>query len=479
MSLFSKMLQAVQSWRRPSGRKAAKRVAMRIDQLEDRKLLAVNFTGNVTTDFPATQQPGVVVLPDNPSVIHPVISPALQPIVKVSGFDISGIRVSYSAADDTLSFGIEQPASQQTGQPGPVIAGDADNNGNSATVNPAVTAIQPGFQDFADLGGSEYLGAFLDLTGNGYADVVAGFSPTDTRSPKQFQVAQAVVDTSQPPTTPGFGTELPGFEGNVYLLNSPSHPGFEFSITHFSQLYQLETGKTLSANSVINIGAFGGSADDTGIGEAFFPQQPVTLSQATVPPPELCSPFIMVNPHEHRVIDTRHRDLVRVYVFGTSGFDVTQIDPNTVSMNGAKPIAELVRRVNKDEFKDAVFVFRADQMSLPYGKTQATLKGSLYNGDSFQSSRTVLNVPNSAELRGELAKLAGSKSIPGAKVVLAKSLAGSNATPAVSSVNYTPQVTTAVQKRTAVVHQAAHRAGRPAVSPRIRHSMNAYAASSN
>ena len=35
------------------------------------------------------------------------------------------------------------------------------------------------------------------------------------------------------------------------------------------------------------------------------------------------SPPILINPHEHRIIDTNHRDLVRVSIFGTSGFPVS------------------------------------------------------------------------------------------------------------------------------------------------------------
>jgi hypothetical protein len=64
--------------------------------------------------------------------------------VKISGFDISGIRVSYSPFEDTLSIGLDQP--QSGNHPGEVIAGDSDNNGNSGTVNPEVTAT-PGFPD--------------------------------------------------------------------------------------------------------------------------------------------------------------------------------------------------------------------------------------------------------------------------------------------------------------------------------------------
>ena len=73
-----------------------------MELLDHRQLLSVNFTGIVTNDFPASQQPGVVVLPDNPNVLHPVIPPSLSSLVKVSGFDINGIRVTYTPADDTL-----------------------------------------------------------------------------------------------------------------------------------------------------------------------------------------------------------------------------------------------------------------------------------------------------------------------------------------------------------------------------------------
>src|SRR5262249_56362491 len=188
--------------------------------------------------------------------------------------------------------------------------------------------------DFPDFGGSEFEGAFLDLKGTGYADIVAGFSATDPRSPKQYQVANAIVNTSLPPATPGFGTELPGFEGNVYLVNAAAHPSLEFAISHFSQLYQQITGKPFTASSMIAVGGFGGSANDTGILETFFPQQNLTISAATpIPPNPPPSPPILINPHEHRIIDTHHRDLVRVTLFRTSGFRVRGINPATVELD--------------------------------------------------------------------------------------------------------------------------------------------------
>ena len=181
MSLFSRLFETLQTWRRRKGAKATPRATVRLEQLDHRRLLSVNFSGNVPIDFPVTQSPGVVVLPDNPSVSHPFIAPDLQPYVYKSGFDVQDIAVSYSATDDTLSIGLNgPPASSTTTQS--VIAGDADDNGNSGTVNPNVLAVEPSFQDFPDFGGSEFEGIFLDLTGtpgSSHADIVAGYSGTN------------------------------------------------------------------------------------------------------------------------------------------------------------------------------------------------------------------------------------------------------------------------------------------------------------
>jgi hypothetical protein len=374
-----------------------------MEQLDHRQLLSVNFTGNVPIDFPATQSPGVVVLPDNPLVQHPTIAPAIAPIVKVSGFDISGVRVSYSPTSDTLSIGLEQPASQN--QPGAVIAGDADNNGNSGTVNPAVTAIPGfgGFQDLPDFGGTEHMGAFLDFDGSGTPQIVAGYAqtPPSGEAAKPFQVAEAIP--TGPNAAPAFGTELPQFAGNVYVNNSSAHPSLEFSIRNFSQLYLQETGQPLSSTSIVDVGAFAGSGQDIGIGEAFFPAQPVNIGDATMPdtcPP--ISPPILINPHEHRFIDTMHRDLVRVYIQGTSGFDVTTIDPATASLNGAKPIAHFTRRFPHSEFVNETFVFVGKDIDLPAGQTQATFTAQTFSGQQITSSNLVVNIPDSARMTGRL-----------------------------------------------------------------------------
>jgi hypothetical protein len=393
MSLITRLLSVIRSLRDSLvGPKTARRTHVAIEQLDDRQLLSVNFTGNVVTDFPPTKQPGVVFFPFNTPIVgtvtHPNLPSNLQPIIKVSGFDISGIAVSYDSTDDTLSIGLDQPPSQN--HAGEVISGDADNNGDRGTVNPAVTAVAPGFLDFFDLQGPAGMGAFLDLRRTGFADVVAGFAPSGTVGPKDYQVAQAIVNP--PSQFPFFGTPLPQFTGNVYLNNSILHPNLEFSIAHFSQLYASQTGQTLTPQSVIGIGAFGVASYNIGVSDAFFPEQTFTLAEATVPPPLTPSPPVTINPHSHRHVNTTHPTLVRATVLGTSGFDVTQIIPSSVTLGGAHPVFSFTKFVNRDEFLDETFVFKGtDITQLPAGFNEATVTGTLKNGQTFSTSALIFN----------------------------------------------------------------------------------------
>jgi hypothetical protein len=411
MSLFSRLLRAVDSWRlRRGGPKTAKRAGTAVEQLDHRRLLSVNFTGNVPVDFPATESPGVAIISNN--VNFAPIGANLQPYVSTSGFNIQDIRVTYTPSDDSLSIGLDGPPAgpSTTSQ---VIAGDADDNGNSGTVNPAVLAVDPNFMDNSDFGGSEYMGVSLDFTGSGTPQIVAGY-PAITpvgASVKTYEVALAG-------NAPGnFGTSLPQFTGNVYTVNSPSNPNLEFSITHFSELYQEETGQALTAGSTIYVGGYGGSGSDGNIGEASIGPGPFTLGSATpvTPPvnPEP-SPPILINPHEHRIIDTGHRDLIRVSIFGTSGFPVSEINPATVKLDGASSIAHITRKVRRDEFPFQTYVFVADQLNggagLPPGLTTATLTGQTNSGVNFESQKDVLNLPHSALAFGRLKQYMGNAS---------------------------------------------------------------------
>jgi hypothetical protein len=316
-----------------------------------------------------------------------------------------------------LSIGLNQPNYPSTGTP--VIAGDADGNGNAGTVNLNVLAIDPFFTEYYNLGGTDEMAAYLDLANTGTPDVIAGFSPnaplpnppTDPNPQKIFEVANA-VPSGNPLGVPAFGTVIDNnaFAGNYYLQNSTAHPNFEFSISHFSQLYQMETGKTLTPNSVIGIGATAGSADIGGISDAVIQEETFQLSSATLPVPPELSPPILINPHEHRIIDTNHRDLIRVSIFGTSGFPVSEINPATVELDGVHAIAHITRKVHRNEFPFQTYVFVANQLSLPFGLTTATLTGETYSGFPFKTQKEVLNLPDSAKAFGRLKGYMGNAS---------------------------------------------------------------------
>jgi hypothetical protein len=524
MFLISRLLQAAQSWRRRrGGPKTAKGHAIAVEQLDHRQLLSVNFTGNVAIDFPATSQPGVVLFNSSNTVApitEPVIPKNLAPFIPVSGFALSEIAVSYNQADDTLSIGIDQPDYPSTGTP--VIPGDADGNGVAGTVNDTVIdALLPG-QDFTEypyLGGSDELGAALYLANpapNGAAapDVLAGFSgnlppmnpsTNPTIPPKTYEVAAYDPDGSSS-GRPTFSTSVvyTNNTGNFSLQNNASHPNFEFNITNFSQLYQEVTGHALTPQSVIGIGAFGSSLEDGGISDAYFPENTFTLAQATpvVPPanPEP-SPPILINPHEHRIIDTHHRDLIRVSVFGTSGFPVSEINPDTVELNGAHAIARIDRKVHRDEFPFQTYVFVANQLTLPTGLTTATLTGTTYSGVNFTTQKKVLNIPDSAKVFGKLKHYMGDASIYKAlakieaknpSVVITNTGATADAVTfnhkptgnAAIKVSYTPEISAAkkasdnIEKAKArpvvSIKTAADSTTTSNISSKLRNSLNAY-----
>ena len=450
MFLLRTLRQAVQSWthRRSGGgsgvRKASKRVGVALERLDHRQLLAVNFTGNVITDFPVTEKPGVVDLPAPAGAEEAHFQPGsvLQQLAQQSGFAISDIRLSYSAADDILSVGLATfPNPKVPGQF--VIAGDADNNGNAGqgdpaappSVDPAVSTATNGlFKDFQDLGGSEYMAAFLDLKGVGKPDIVAGVGtlpPADqfpngtSGGSKLYHVARPEFDPNSGALQPFFGAALPDNTGRLYLNNDPTHPHMEFEIDHFSQLFLAETGKALTADAQIGVGVEAGSADDFA-SETFLPSQTARVGDFTVPPtvcpptpaPPLTPPVI-VNYHQSNRINTAHNDDVRVQIFGTGNFDVTQIDPASVHIGTASPRLNFYRRVPGDPYPERTFVFRGTDLNLPAGTTNVEVTGTLLDGEKFDSLSRVFNRNDSfytpAEIAARNARLtAQGLTIPGA-----------------------------------------------------------------
>lgn len=486
-----------------------------VENLEDRKVMTVAFTGNVPIDFPMNTA-GYKYLIGGPSQ-KSTIPTDLQPLIKTTGFDIEGIALTYDPTGDKLSFGILQPDNGKTGQR--VIAGDTDNNLNSGTVDPAVNAIDASFQDIPDMGQSEHMFTYLDLNNDGTPDIVAGIDGFSAN--KHFHVALAAPNQPNQSNPPGFGTELPGHAGDIYLVNDPAHPAMEFTITNFKSLFrQFNNGQNPTSTSIITAGANGGSAQDS-LGEGiYFPQafswqdvnpatdlaiqkydepDPVhvgeslvytiyvrnngpyadpavnvtdtipagvtvlymTTSQGTVTGSptgftanlgaiaaggsaaitlvvqpvagtagttitntatvtgtlpdtnptnntstvqtqivgrSMCPPML-VNPHQNAVIFTtqsvQNTSLIRVNVFGTSNFDVSKIDVNTVTFAGARPVGDFLKKINADQIMDRTFIFAGNApafKTLPQGFTTVVLSGMTTKGLMFDSQAIVYNV---------------------------------------------------------------------------------------
>ncbi|HEY2158096.1 MAG TPA: hypothetical protein VGH33_20880, partial [Isosphaeraceae bacterium] len=293
MSLLSTIRQAVLSLRRRRGTmKSRRRSQLLMEQLDHRQLLAVTFTGNVTNDFTATT-PAVYL--SDPNNLQPLIPPTLQNIVKVSGFAVDQIALNYDQATDTLSVGFLQPPSQKLFNGlttvFPVIAGDADNNGNNSTTDPAAAAF--GVIDDPAISQTENFNTVIDLSGGTnpatqsiFAGIPNAATPGYTSSTYVVAPAVFTAGTAINSAIPQAGAELKGNEGNIFMpFNDPRHGALEFQITHFSTLYNQITGKVLSPTSVISVGASAGSGDDDGISEEIFHFQPLSVIQATTPIP--------------------------------------------------------------------------------------------------------------------------------------------------------------------------------------------------
>ena len=420
MSFLAIFVQAVQSFRLRQGPKRPRsRARIDLEQLDHRQLLAVNFTGNVATDFPVTTPAVYLTDPNNHQPQFPAPPSTLADIIKVSGFAIDQIAVNYDQATDTLSIGYLQPLNQKPGLNGipgqfPVIAGDADNNGNNSTTDPAAAA--QGVTDDPGISQTENFNAVIDLSGGtntATESIFAGIPNNATLGypNSTYVVAPAAFNagTAIDSAVPVAGAELRQNEGSVFVpFNDPRHGAFEHSITHFSQLYQQVTGQQLTPNSKISIGASAGSGDDDGISEEIFHFQTFPIGNATtvppvppVPPPpppppppvivELFQPTILINPHENRHINTAHFTNIRVTVLGSSSFDPTQINPATVRFGGAAPIAWFSKIQLHDGIPSETFVFKGTDVNLPGGFTVAPITGQTYSGVLFSGAEMVFN----------------------------------------------------------------------------------------
>ena len=83
-----------------------------------------------------------------------------------------------------------------------------------------------------------------------------------------------------------------------------------------------------------------------------------------------------------------------------------------MTLDGVHAVAHITRKVRRDEFPSATYVFVADQLHLPKGLNNVTLAGTLDNGvTTFVSSKAVLNIPYAASVKGPLHSYMGGGTI--------------------------------------------------------------------
>jgi hypothetical protein len=187
----------------------------------------------------------------------------------VSGWSIKDVRTSYDSATDTLSVGFN---TFHNGQGQPAIVGDADGNGDPGGASPQMASV--GGVDNPHLGGHKSVAIALaadnpKIPGTPGDPIVVAGVPADKAAASPTGLDGFTVAAPKGPTLSlpyNFGGTLTGTDGNAVtgmLAFDPSaaHPGFEFTINHFSKIAGLDPLKGFW------LSAYAGSPDDVIAGE--------------------------------------------------------------------------------------------------------------------------------------------------------------------------------------------------------------------
>jgi len=200
----------------------------------------ITFTGNVANDFNPATNPDVVVIPHSDTPIH-IAQPAwMTNSGFVSGWNIQDVRLDYNPKTDTMYVGVNTFG----------IAGNVDGNGTPGVPDPRLTAA--GGSDPANFGGDKAMAvAFAPLVGTYNASnppapvIVAGVPGNAAQKAAGTGLDGFTVSKWSPAGGSGgpnydlvtsFGKTLTAGMGNLAFDPSAAHPGFEFTITNFSQL---------------------------------------------------------------------------------------------------------------------------------------------------------------------------------------------------------------------------------------------------
>ena len=104
---------------------------------------------------------------------------------------------------------------------------------------------------------------------------------------------------------------------------------------------------------------------------------------------------ILPNRKENEVKLSDKDKSIQVVVLGETNFDVRQIEPGTVEMAGARPVAQNGRRLdsNLDQQSDVEYRFQIGKLALTDTTKTICLTGKLLNGDLFRGCGEVVVKP--------------------------------------------------------------------------------------
>lgn len=219
----------------------------------------ITFTGNVAQDMNPLTNSGVQVLPIDSNPLQNIAeTPYMLQNGIVTGWAVKDLRLAYDSKSDTLYVGVNSYG----------VAGDADGNGNPGSVAPAILSQTPSFQDAAHLGGDKSITVAMAASNPSNSSqpgtplLVAGV-PADKSTAGSgtdgFTVANYAGNNGGVQNS--YGSTMTGHVGNLAFDPSSQHPGFEFTITNFSQI------QGLNSSQGFWVKVYAGSGTDIGVGE--------------------------------------------------------------------------------------------------------------------------------------------------------------------------------------------------------------------
>ncbi len=223
---------------------------------------AIEFTGDVTVDFPAE---ACFTDPNDVSVGVPVAFPAGT----ISGFDVEQICLIYDATTDTVDVGIKTYEQSNAGG-FQIPFGDADGDGDPGGTS-AILAGLAG-SDNADLGTDEFFAMVLDFDADPGTTPEAVAGITDVRSaPGGFRVSEVALPDlglNASFSEGYYGSLIAAATGSaVFASPSGAAPHLEFSMIGFSTYPGFSTLDLNDPDETMDIIFKAGSFADSGIGD--------------------------------------------------------------------------------------------------------------------------------------------------------------------------------------------------------------------